>query len=198
MLSRAEFVGVDILPEGNAPAKAKNKTILQVTQPKLFADLSLLIGLFGFYRNWIPLYETRIRPWRRIMKRRPGMGDLTKEEESQLLEKLWKANDRSKEKEYKECGDTNDELLESLKQEVLEGPVLKRPDSNRRFYLKTDWSAMAQAAVLLQADVTDEAEQATLNELWGKECEFEKKIEGLRLRPIYFISQHRVEASSRH
>jgi hypothetical protein len=32
-------------------------------------------------------------------------------------------------------------LLEELKTKILSGPVLKRPDWNRQFYLKTDWSS---------------------------------------------------------
>jgi hypothetical protein len=56
---------------------------------------------------------------------------------------------------------------------------LKRPDPNRRFYVKTDWSAWAQGAVLLQADVTEEAEEAMWREIHGGQCEFDKAIEGL-------------------
>ena len=52
---------------------------------------------------------------------------------------------------------------------------------------------MAQGAVILQADITEEAEAATLREIWGEECEFDKKMKGLRLRPVYFISQYRSE-----
>ena len=71
---RAEFVRVDVLPTGNAPAQAKNKAIQNLTRPVTFTDLRLLIGLLGFYRNWIPLYKTRIAPWRKILKKQPVTG----------------------------------------------------------------------------------------------------------------------------
>ena len=74
------------------------------------------------------------------------------------MTKLWNENAREDKQKFEESEATNDKLLEVLKQEILEGPVLKWPDPNRRFYLKTDWSCMAQGAVLLQADITEEAE----------------------------------------
>jgi hypothetical protein len=41
-------------------------------------------------------------------------------------------------------------LLDEFKHEVLEGPVLMRPDSALRFYLKTDFCSCGIAAVLMQ------------------------------------------------
>ena len=198
MPRRAEFVGIDVLPSGNAPAESKNKAIKTLGRPVTFTDLRLLIGLLGFYRNWIPLYETRIAPWRKILKKQPATGTMSKEEEATEMTKWWKKADRKENPHYEESEENNDKLLEILKQEILDGPVLKRPDPNRRFYLKTDWSCLAQGGVLLQADLTEGAEASMLREMWTGECEFDKKIEGLRLRPIYFISQYRTEPSSRH
>jgi hypothetical protein len=57
---RAEFVGVDVTKEGNAPAQSKYAAIDNLEQPELFTDLRMLIGMIGFYRQWIPLYEERI------------------------------------------------------------------------------------------------------------------------------------------
>jgi hypothetical protein len=76
-----------------------------------------------------------------------------------------------------------------LKQEILNGPVLKRPNWNRRFYLKTDWSKNAMGAVVLQADCTPEAEEAIQRELEGGAWEFDKTLSGLRLCPVAFISR---------
>jgi hypothetical protein len=181
---RAEFVGVDILRDGNTPAQSKNEAIRSLSTLKLFGDLSMLIGFIGFYRKWIPNYEDRIGPWRKIMKHRPTPGELDKEAQAPLLRIHWKAS--------------NEALLQELKEEILKGPVLKRPDSNRRFYLKSDWSAHAQGAVLLQAGCDKEEEEAIQREINGEKCEFEKTISGLRLRPIAFISQRREEPFSRH
>jgi hypothetical protein len=57
---RAEFVGAHILKDGNYPAETKNDMITNLKRPKLFTNLRMLIGFIGFYRNWMPLYETRL------------------------------------------------------------------------------------------------------------------------------------------
>ena len=195
---RAEFVGLDVLNEGNSPARSKNEAIMNLERPRLFTDLRMLVGTIGFYRDWIPLYETRISPWRRILKLQPAPGTATKEEEESLLTRLWNQNLREQGETGQEYKLTNDEHLDALKKAILEGPILKRPNPNRRYYLKSDWSKWAQGAVLLQADITEEAEIAMLKEMHGATCEFDKKISGLRLRPIKFISTQRATPSSRH
>jgi hypothetical protein len=179
---RAEFVGVDVTKEGNKPAQSKYATITELGRPTLFTNLRMLIGMLGFYRQWIPLYEERIGRWREHMKKAPNPGTSSNEEEATILRILWTEED--------------DTLFATLKQEIISGPVLKRPDPNRRFYLKTDWSAHAQGAVLLQADCTKEDEEAIRREIAGGNCEYEKTLSGLRLRPTAFLSQRRQGPSS--
>jgi hypothetical protein len=58
--ARAEFVGVDMSKDGNSPAQSKYDALRGLGKPQLYSDLSMLIGFIGFYRNWIPLYESRI------------------------------------------------------------------------------------------------------------------------------------------
>jgi hypothetical protein len=176
----AEFAGVDVMKEGNSPAESKHEALKGLEQPILYSDLSMLIGFIGFCRNWIPLCEEKIGRWRDHNKKRSAPGTATKEEEAQQLRAQWQQTD----------GD--------LKQATLDSPVLKRPVPNRRFHLKTDWSANAQDAVLLQAGCSEEEEAALNRELEGGDCEFKKTIGGLRLRPIAFISQRRPTPSSRH
>jgi hypothetical protein len=153
---RAEFVGVNITREGNSPAVSKYDALRGLGQPILYTDLSMLIGFIGFYRNWIPLYESRTSRWRDYQKKRPAPGTATKKEEAQHLRALWTEED--------------DTLLKDLKQAILNNPVLQRPVPNRRFYLKTDWSALAQGAVLLQAGCSEEEEVAMMREIDGEEC----------------------------
>ena len=50
----AEFVGLDIIAQGNGPAKAKFQAFAKLRQPKTFADLNMLIGCFGFYQEATP------------------------------------------------------------------------------------------------------------------------------------------------
>jgi hypothetical protein len=181
---RAEFVGVDIMTEGNTPAESKYEAIEKLTKPNLFSDLRMLTGLLGFYRAWIALFEVRVKPWREHSKKAPTPGTADKTEEAKILKELWNKSD--------------DELLTKLKKDILDGPVMKRPDPNRRYYLKTDWSADAQGAVLLQAGCSKEEEDAMMREVAGGKCEFDKTVNGLRLRPISFISMRRRDTSSRH
>src|SRR5210317_831761 len=173
--ARAEFVGRDLLPHGNSPAQSKYGTIKKLCAPATFSDIQMINGLFGYYAPWIPHLELEIQPWREYVKQKPAQGEKTEEEVKTQVRKLWTK--------------TDDEQLERLKDSIISGPVLKRPNPKRRFYLKTDWSSNAMGAVLLQADITEEAEEAMLREIRGGKCEFDKAIKGLRLRPIAFISR---------
>mmetsp|Transcript_13167 Transcript_13167/g.31418 ORF Transcript_13167/g.31418 Transcript_13167/m.31418 type:complete len:1848 (-) Transcript_13167:281-5824(-) len=78
---------------------------------------------------------------------------------------------------------------EYVKQKPLQGECTEEEIKTKVTKLKTDWSSEAMGAVLLQADITEEAEEAMLKEINGEKCEFDKAISGLRLRPIAFISR---------
>ena len=80
-------------------------------------------------------------------------------------------------------------VLTWLKSSILKGPMLARPDPNRRFYLKMDWSKDWMGAVLLQANDSPESRAAEKREAEGGRCEFDKTSSGLRLRSIAFISR---------
>jgi hypothetical protein len=114
--SRAEFVGMDLLPHGNSLASSKYKAIKYLTRPLTFGDLHMLIGLFGFYSKWIPCYEERIAHWRYVLSKKPPV-IASKQEEADKMDTLWNRADSA--------------LLEELKAEIISGPVLKRPDWNR-------------------------------------------------------------------
>ncbi len=174
--SRLCFVGVDVCGAGNLPTKDKHAAFRAIHQPHTFADLRMLIGMFGFYSRWLPNYEIRIEHWRAILKQQPPPGSATQAEEREIIAELWEPPDLL--------------LLEQLKEEVIDGIVLTRPDYSRRFYLKTDWSKHGMAAVLCQADpncpesvAAEEAEGA------GGLCLFDKAKTGPRLIPILFMAR---------
>ena len=173
--ARAEFVGLDLLPEGNAPASSKYAAIRELSRPTLFGDLHMLIGLFGFYSRWIPWYEELIASWRAILKKKPPV-DTDPDTEARLLTELWTPKE--------------DSLLHVMKEAILSGPVLKRPDWDRPFFVKTDWSSFAKGAALCQPKNTPAAEEALRKERdEGTVADFDKTISGLRLRPLQFISK---------
>ncbi len=170
------FVGVDVSGQGNLPTKDKHTAFRAIKQPHTFADLRMLIGMFGFYSRWIPNYEIRILHWRWILKQQPAPGSATPAEEREVIAELWDPPDST--------------LLEQLKEEVIDGVVLARPDYDRRFYLKTDWSKDGMAAALCQADPNcPDSVAAEKSEDAGGPCLFDKAKTGPRLIPILFMSR---------
>ena len=173
--SIAEFVGLDIHPEGNSPAKSKFEAFDKLGKPTTFTDLNMLIGCFGFYQEHLPLYEVRIKRWRELQKLRPLPGT-PRSKDKEILDEEWKKED--------------EELLAELKQAITSEPILRRPNSNARFYLKTDWSKNAMGAALLQPNPDDDAAMLAMkDEIAGEACQFDQTKSGLRLHPIAFISR---------
>ena len=76
-----EFVGVDIKPNGNSPARSKFPAFEKLPAPETWADLRILIGMFGSYQEFIPLFQTRKAPWRKLQVGQPLPGQLTAETE---------------------------------------------------------------------------------------------------------------------
>ena len=172
----AEFVGMDVEADGNRPARSKMEALdeLKTQPPRTLTDLRKVIGLIGFYQDWIPNYELRIGQWRQHIKKLKGTQ--TTENETELLD-TWTPSDQT--------------LLIELLDELITRPTLARPDYTRRFYLKTDWSRLGMAAVLLQADPGDaKAAEHEKKETNGEGiCQFDKHMRQLRLRPIAFASR---------
>jgi hypothetical protein len=133
--SSAEFVGMDLLSNGNTPASSKYKAIRELKRPVTFGDLHMLIGLFGFYSKWIPWFEDKVHPWRKILTKKPPV-DVSKAEEAAKMDTLWTDNDSV--------------IFEDFKESIISGPVLKRPNWDRPFYVKTDWSLLAKGGALCQ------------------------------------------------
>ena len=172
LTQREEFVGRDILPQGNAPAKSKNEAFRKLGKPGTFHDLRSLIGMFGFYSNWIPFFELRILPWRKLMRGAPRPKDPGGQHKT-LGGWTWQ----------------HDSVLADMKQAVLTDPILQRPNQARRFYLKTDYSSKGYGAALCQADGSKEAIAAEEAENGGGACMFDKQKFGLRLHPVLFESK---------
>ena len=147
---------------------------LKAQAPKTLTDLRQLIGLIGFYQDWIANYELRIGRWQQHIKHLKG----TKPTEGEIaLDTTWNDEDQT--------------LLIELLDELITRPTLARPDYTRRFYLKTDWCRLGMAAVLLQADPDNQKAEQSENQEANKEgqCEFDKHMHRLRLRPIAFSSR---------
>ena len=83
-------------------------------------------------------------------------------------------------------------LFDLLKEKILLGPTLSIPDPCRSFYIKIKWSKDVTEEVIIQADVSEEAINSESQNNYGWKCEFNISLEGMRLRPISFISRSTV------
>ena len=104
------------------PAHSKNEAIAKIERPNTWGYLRMLIGIFGFYIQFLPIYELDIIPWRYILSKQPQPGAIYQNENMELPQNLWNTEDQR--------------LLERLKKDILSGPNLARPDPSRRFYIR--------------------------------------------------------------
>ena len=49
----------------------------------------MLIGIFGLYSQYLTLYDLYIRPWRYILLKHTQPGTISKNEDMELIKKLW-------------------------------------------------------------------------------------------------------------
>ena len=66
-----------------------------------------------------------------------------------------------------------------------------RYDKNKPLFLKTDWSSLGMGFILMQPDDSPESIKSmkTLTEGNPKSVDFDKTLDGARLRPIRFGSR---------
>ena len=79
-------------------------------------------------------------------------------------------------------------LMERLNEDIMEGPMLAIRDPYRIFYINTDWSKDGMGVVLIKSDDSVEAINSEAQEKVGENCEFDKSLEVIHLRPISFVS----------
>ena len=79
------------------------------------------------------------------------------------------------------------EKMNGILDSLLGDPVLIRPNSEKRFYLRTDASKFGHGNVLLQPGDDKESIAAMNREIAGGNCEFDTSTKcKLRLHPIGF------------
>ena len=175
---RFEFVGVDIADDGNHPARSKSPLIKmwKKKKPETIRDLSSYLGFTGYYRDFIPYFEDKVRNIRALIA--------------------------AHEYEYKlkPC-DLTPIILNEMNRvldDLIKDPTLRRPDPDKRFYLRTDACKQGHGNALLQPG-DDEASIAAMNEeIAGGECKFDLTLKkgALRLYPLGFSSRKCSTAES--
>ena len=58
-----KFVGMGV-SAGERPCTLKKKSFENIYQPNTWGDIRMLIGIFGLYSPFLPLYDLEIRLWR--------------------------------------------------------------------------------------------------------------------------------------
>ncbi|XP_068221304.1 uncharacterized protein [Palaemon carinicauda] len=119
-----QFLGHEIQGGTLSLQETNISKIQSAPQPKTKKEVRSFLGLTGFYRAYVPNYATIASP----------LSDLTKKGKSNVVQ--WQ---EPQEKAYN-----------SLKSILVNKPVLRLPDLNRRFILRTDASDVGLGAVLLQ------------------------------------------------
>jgi hypothetical protein len=163
---RVEYVGHDLTPTGNCPAKSKFDLISDWKLPTTGQSLHSFVGLVNFYARYCPYFEIKIKPMRALIQTRYRTSIPLMAWSPELIA-----------------------LFEELKKDVTSSPVLTRFDPSQPMFLKTDWSAEGMGCILMQParDEDSQAAVATLKET--EDCLFDLKAGGPRLQPIAYGSR---------
>ena len=68
---KCDFIGMNVAAGGTQLAQSKNEAFSNLEQPNIWGELHMIIGLFGFYRQFLPLYKLDVRPCRYILSKHP-------------------------------------------------------------------------------------------------------------------------------
>jgi hypothetical protein len=158
---RFEFVGHDILPEGNTTAKSKYDLISDWKLPTTGDGLHSFISLCNFYTKFLPLFEMKVGPLRLLYSKYLHQ-QIPKEEWTEDLKRLFS----------------------SLKNDLTSEPVLARYDSSKPVFLKTDWSSLGMSFILMQPS-DDAVSTAAIKKLVEHGvCDYDKSANSPRLRAV--------------
>ncbi|XP_072164915.1 uncharacterized protein [Diadema setosum] len=119
-----DFLGHHVGRGTVQPNQDKIAQIQQATRPETKKQLRSFLGLAGYYRRFVPNYAAIAVP----------LTDLTKKGEPNLIR--W--------------GEPQDKAFNTLKLKLSSQPILRLPDVNRTFTLRTDASDTGIGAMLLQ------------------------------------------------
>jgi len=166
LMERVEYVGIDIMKQGNTPAQSKFDMINDWKLLKSGQSLFSFIGMINFYHRYAPYFEIKLKPLRKLCK-------------------------RFYRKELPQMGWTPEliTLFEELKVGITSSPVLARFDPEKPTFPKTDWSAEGMGWILMQPADDDESTKAMQILKRTGEYQFDLSTNGARLKPIFFGSR---------
>ncbi|KAE8187081.1 hypothetical protein CF335_g7273 [Tilletia laevis] len=150
------LLGRKVSGAGVAVWQDRAKAVLDLPAPTTLRDLYHVLGLFGYYRGFIPRYAERAEPLTRLTQgwRWESVGDRTR-----LVRK--DGTVANADKERLEWADAQERSFVDLKNAIARPPVLAHPDPTRPYVLYVDASKDAFAAVLHQIFEDPVADTAT-------------------------------------
>ncbi|KAL8598501.1 hypothetical protein ACOMHN_051289 [Nucella lapillus] len=119
-----EFLGFVVGKNTKQPEKSKIERMLSSARPKSKTEVRSLLGLIGFYREFVPNFAAITSP----------LSDLTKKGQPPVVQ--WT--------------EAAEKALKTVKERLGTYPILKLPDMSKQFTLRTDASGVGLGAVLLQ------------------------------------------------
>lgn len=122
------FLGHVVSKAGLKPDPKKIEAVLKYPIPRTQKEIKSLLGLFSYYRRYVPLFSQIIRPINRLLQK-----DVPYE---------W----------TRECN----EAFESIKRKLTSSPVLIFPDFDKQFIIRTDASQFAVGAILSQGKIRED------------------------------------------
>ncbi|EPQ30551.1 uncharacterized protein PFL1_02076 [Pseudozyma flocculosa PF-1] len=148
------LLGRQLSSAGVSVQQRKTQAVRDIAAPKTLQDLYHVLGLFNYYREFIPRYAQRALPMTRLLKghRYKRVGD---------RDKKWSLVDEHDQRTTAsrvalQWGPEQQAALDDLKDALSSPPTLAFPDYTRPFILYTDASQTAFAAALHQ-DTTAQA-----------------------------------------
>ena len=128
--AEVKYLGFVVNEKGLNVDPDKIKAILSYPKPNIVREIRRSIGMFSWYRKFIPNYATIMDPIVALIRRNKA-GKI-----------VW--------------GTEQQEAFENIKKLLVSAPILERPDFNLPFFVHTDASNVGLGAVLTQ--IVDEKE----------------------------------------
>ena len=155
-----EFVGINVCPEGNCPAKSKHQLLETWPAPELVRDVAKFLGFVQFYSRFIPNFEIRVE----------ALHTVTKQEYTEDVGPHWTQETQA--------------AWEDLKGSILADPCIQRFDHCKLIVLRTNFSAKGFGYVLLQPGNDEASTNAAKDYLDGKGFTFMTKDSKAILHPV--------------
>ena len=115
-----DFLGHRVNAYGIRPQMEKTKAIREMATPPDLSSLRALLGLFSYYRKFVPHFSVIAAPLNKLLKKDAPW--------------LWGGKEQA--------------AMQKLQQLLCSEPVLRRPDYTWPFQLQTEWSQDGVGAVL--------------------------------------------------